>query len=372
MAHRRPCLKRSSSGPMKGASRANGAIVRSRNWATWPRASSVGNGEDGPRQAHRQRGVAADVDEVQLDDPRQAALAGARRSGCRRAPGGPRPGCPVRPALPRRGCRARGPGLCARRPARQRRGRRPPARRRPGASVGPTRRRRLGSGWCGRRHQLASRRPGAGSGRRGQRLDQPVRDERVEAALALDRRRRTPLRARRAGPGPSLLAQHRQQRARAAGGRCRATPARAGRARCMPGRPGRLPGAQVGDGAVAAPGRRGRCRPGRRAPSRATLQRGVVARPPARSAAATVSSARVGDGAACASPADDPREDPADVGVDDGRALAEGEAWPPRPPCRRRRRAGRSSSASVRRDAPAVALGRSATAAACSRSARRG
>ena len=34
IAQRRPCRKRSSSGPMKGASRANGAMVRSRNWAT--------------------------------------------------------------------------------------------------------------------------------------------------------------------------------------------------------------------------------------------------------------------------------------------------------------------------------------------------
>ena len=38
IAHRRPCRKRSRNGPMNGATIANGAMVSSRNCATWGRA----------------------------------------------------------------------------------------------------------------------------------------------------------------------------------------------------------------------------------------------------------------------------------------------------------------------------------------------
>src|SRR5262245_37354510 len=42
IAHRRPWLNRSSSGPINGATTANGRRVRARNSETWPRASPVG------------------------------------------------------------------------------------------------------------------------------------------------------------------------------------------------------------------------------------------------------------------------------------------------------------------------------------------
>jgi hypothetical protein len=42
IAHRRPWLNRSRNGPSRGATMANGSIVRPRNKATWPRASPVG------------------------------------------------------------------------------------------------------------------------------------------------------------------------------------------------------------------------------------------------------------------------------------------------------------------------------------------
>jgi hypothetical protein len=42
IAHRRPWLNRSNTGPISGATIANGSMVSPRNSATWPRASSVG------------------------------------------------------------------------------------------------------------------------------------------------------------------------------------------------------------------------------------------------------------------------------------------------------------------------------------------
>lgn len=42
IAQRRPCRNRSSNGPTSGAITVNGAIVISRNRATWPRASPLG------------------------------------------------------------------------------------------------------------------------------------------------------------------------------------------------------------------------------------------------------------------------------------------------------------------------------------------
>ena len=42
MAHRRPWLKRSRNGPIRGATTAKGSIVSPRKSATWPRAWSVG------------------------------------------------------------------------------------------------------------------------------------------------------------------------------------------------------------------------------------------------------------------------------------------------------------------------------------------
>ena len=42
IAQRRPCRNRSRNGPISGATMANGAMVSSRNWATWGRAWSVG------------------------------------------------------------------------------------------------------------------------------------------------------------------------------------------------------------------------------------------------------------------------------------------------------------------------------------------
>ena len=42
IAQRRPCPNRSSTGPISGATIANGSMVRPRKSATWPRASAVG------------------------------------------------------------------------------------------------------------------------------------------------------------------------------------------------------------------------------------------------------------------------------------------------------------------------------------------
>ena len=77
-AHRRPWLKRSSTGPISGATIANGSIVSPRKSATWPRASSVGHLEEQRAgEADRDRRVAGGVEGVQLDEPGEPALAGA-------------------------------------------------------------------------------------------------------------------------------------------------------------------------------------------------------------------------------------------------------------------------------------------------------
>ena len=118
MAQRRPCRKRSSSGPMKGASSANGAIVSTRNSATWAAGLVGGDREDRAGEADGQGGVAADVDEVQLDEPRQPALAGTRGAGEGAGPLGPRPAAAPGDAGRRRRCRDRAPGRPCAAPAR--------------------------------------------------------------------------------------------------------------------------------------------------------------------------------------------------------------------------------------------------------------
>ncbi len=85
---------------MKGASSAKGAIVSDEELRDLGPRLVGGDGEDRAREAHRQGGVGADVDEVELDEPRQPALpgtlgpgegAGPLGSGASAPPGNPGP-----------------------------------------------------------------------------------------------------------------------------------------------------------------------------------------------------------------------------------------------------------------------------------------
>lgn len=104
MAHRRPCRKRSSSGPMNGASSANGAIVSARNCATWARASSVGIAKIVPARLTVSAASPQMLTKCRLHEAGQAALPGSLGPGERTGPLGT--GTPAPPGDPRTADRA--------------------------------------------------------------------------------------------------------------------------------------------------------------------------------------------------------------------------------------------------------------------------
>ena len=155
-AQRRPCRNRSSSGPMSGASSTNGAMVSTRNRATRPRASSVGQREDGAGERDGEGGIRGDVDGVQLGEPGEPGVGGAVGVGePSEPPAGRRPTASDQPDAgpPAATDAAARAGHPAARGARRRVGGRSSAVMTPRSSPEPGRTRERGVGGSGRAEQ---------------------------------------------------------------------------------------------------------------------------------------------------------------------------------------------------------------------------
>ena len=322
MAQRRPCRNRSSSGPMNGASSANGRHREDEELGDLAARLVGGDGEDRPGERDGERGVAHEVDEVQLDEPREAALAGSGRVRVGPGPAGAGPAAATSQPAPRPGCRARRPARCAMAPIAERVGG-PPA----GGPRGPRRQRSpapprsalsasAGSPASARdavaRDSPATRpcwSPGGtdisarlARGRQlvaaaGEWLDQPVRDQGVEAALALDlvvgQRLECRSRHRRRRSSRSTAS-----RRHAAGGRCPPMPGPCGPDPRDAGRPASCQAHRSATGQSEHRGAAGGADERAQLHDRHAPACGPRAASGGTSPAATVSSARVGDGAA--------------------------------------------------------------------------